>query len=46
MVDMNKHGWIKVSIAMVAVILVKTFSRRAHAVESCGNGNHTDTNSR
>ncbi|MFZ3166412.1 MAG: hypothetical protein WA130_02270 [Candidatus Methanoperedens sp.] len=44
--DRNKNGWIEVSIAMVAEMLIRTFSRRAHAVDDRGNGNHTDTNSR
>ena len=46
MVDMNKHGWINVSIAMVGVLLLKTCSGRAPAVDDGGNSNHTDTNSR
>ncbi|VVB51442.1 Uncharacterised protein [uncultured archaeon] len=31
--DRNKNGWMEVSIAMVEVILVRTCSGRAHAVD-------------
>ena len=36
--DRNKNGWMEASIAMIAVTLVRTFLRRAHAVEADGIG--------
>jgi len=44
--DRNKNGWMEVSIAMVAVMLIRTCSGRAHAMDDSGNSNHTYTNSR
>ena len=44
--DRNKNGWMEVSIAMVAVMVVKILLGKAPAVDSCGNGNYTYTNSR
>ncbi|HYN44476.1 MAG TPA: hypothetical protein VER35_00600 [Candidatus Limnocylindrales bacterium] len=44
--DMTENGWMNVSIAMVAVMLLKTCSGRAPAVDDDGNGNHIDAKSR
>ena len=44
--DMNKNGWMNLLIAIVAVMLLRSYSGRAPAVDHDGNGNYTDAKSR